>query len=63
MVTTKEKSNCPYIYRKAGSNAVHCKVQEGRGVKWDYCKYQYFCRKSNRYEATAETNTCVLRGE
>ena len=63
MNNAKEKSNCPYLYRKAGKDTIHCRVQAGRGAQWDFCKYQYFCRKSNRYEASKDAGTCALREE
>jgi hypothetical protein len=53
--------NCQQAYRKGGSNAVHCKIQQERGGKWDFCAYQYFCKKSNRYEMSAEVAKCRLR--
>lgn len=57
----KEKADCPFAYRKAGSNATHCKVQAEKGGKWDFCKYQYFCRNTGRYELTDEVGKCGLR--
>lgn len=61
MDNKKEKVNCPYIYRKGGSDAVHCAFLRDRDAQWDFCKYQYFCRQSNRYEVTAEAHTCDFR--
>ena len=48
----ERKENCPYAYRQRGDPQVHCKkIQERPNVYWTYCKYQYDCRKTGRWEA------------
>lgn len=56
-----EKENCPNIYRKPGNDTVHCRAQADKGARWDFCKYQYFCRQSKRYEAASGVASCNLR--
>lgn len=58
-MSCKPNGICHRSYRKGGSNAVHCQLQTGG--KWDFCKYQYLCRQSNRYELSREADTCSLR--
>ena len=54
------KGVCKSSYRKGGSNAVHCQIQTNSGGKWDFCKHQYLCGKSNRFELSEEASTCNL---
>lgn len=56
------KGNCGFAYRKGG-NAVHCQIQTRQGGKWDFCKYQYLCRHSGRYELSKDATTCTLNDE
>lgn len=61
-MTGKEKFNCPHLYRKPGKDTAHCKKQSESGAKWDFCKYQYLCRGTKRYEVTSAVKHCTLRG-
>ena len=56
----RENTTCSYLYRKPGKDTVHCTIQRDKGAKWDFCKYQYFCRHTRRYEASKETTHCPL---
>ena len=55
-----ENASCPNLYRKPGKDTVHCKAMTDKGARWDFCKYQYFCRASNRYETTKDAATCSV---
>lgn len=55
-----ERFQCAQLYRKPGKITAHCRVQTERGSKWDFCKYQYLCKVSGRYEVTRETCRCSL---
>lgn len=57
-----EKGNCPYLYRQPGKDTAHCKIQSDRGSKWDFCKHQYFCLGTKRYEANKDAANCTLKG-
>lgn len=59
----KEKAHCPYLYRKNGKDTAHCQIQAKKGGRWDFCKYQYFCRQTNRYEVTQKAASCTLASE
>lgn len=60
----ERKENCPYAYRQRGDPQVHCKkIQERPNVYWTYCKYQYDCRQTGRWEAADWTRKCEIRRE
>lgn len=54
------KENCQFAYRKRGDASIHCKKINGN---MDYCAHQYFCPKTQRWEATEQTNKCPLRNK
>lgn len=57
------KGACAFSCRKGGSNAVHCRIQAEKGGKWDFCKYQFMCQRTNRFEMGREANSCNLAAE
>lgn len=56
----KSKGNCTQAYRKGGADGIHCRIQTENGGRWDYCKHQYMCLSSNRYELSKEADICNL---
>ena len=47
----KRPDECPYAFRRPGDPNVLCKkIQEIPNLRWWYCKYQYDCRKTGRWE-------------
>ena len=53
--------NCPLAYRQLGDPQVHCRViQKIPNVHWTYCKYQYDCRKTGRWEANDNYRKCEI---
>lgn len=58
-----EKYQCEYLYRKPGQETAHCTIQRDKGLKWDFCKYQYLCRNTKRYETTKDVDRCPIRSQ
>lgn len=42
-------------------DTVCCRIMDGKKLKWNFCKHQYFCRTSNQYELSADAAKCTLR--
>ena len=58
-----EKASCPMSYRKPGKDTLHCKAQINRATTWDFCKHQYFCQNTKRYEMSKEAAYCTLANQ
>lgn len=57
----RKKGSCPYAYWIR--DTIHCRVQAELKLKWDFCKYQYFCQASRRHELAERADRCEIAGK
>ena len=51
---------CEHMIRRPGGSELRCRLLEARGSKWAYCGKQYFCRVTNRWEASGDAAACAI---
>ncbi len=50
---------CKFAFRKPGDASIHCELLTKYNAS--QCAHQYYCKRSRRWEASPQSNTCPIR--